>query len=124
MMNHTFEDHAAASVVAMLGTKRGRDELMSNDADMAGGVDLDFLLPTKIARVDTSPAVAPLAPAPATSIAPEARTNQLGAELFPAPYFYYKDYSEVSDPDPLAPLTQPGKVPNFPAKMHAILSRT
>ena len=124
MMNHTLEDHAAASVVAMLGSKRGRDEL-SDNADMAGGVDLDFLLPAKIARVDTSPPEAPaIAPAPATSIAPEARTNQLGAELFPAPYFYYKDYSEVSDPDPLAPLTPPGKVPNFPAKMHAILSRT
>ena len=34
-----------------------------------------------------------------------------------------RDFSEVEDPDPLTPLTFPGKVPNFTAKMHAILSR-
>lgn len=43
--------------------------------------------------------------------------------LQPAPFFYYKDFSQESDPDPLTPLTAPGRVPNFPAKMHAILSR-
>jgi hypothetical protein len=32
------------------------------------------------------------------------------------------DHSTVPDPDPLTPLTAPGRVPNFPAKMHAILS--
>lgn len=40
-----------------------------------------------------------------------------------APYFYYKDYSHVKDPDPNTPVTAPGRIPNFPAKMFAILSR-
>mmetsp|Transcript_17926 Transcript_17926/g.26530 ORF Transcript_17926/g.26530 Transcript_17926/m.26530 type:complete len:380 (+) Transcript_17926:16-1155(+) len=44
-------------------------------------------------------------------------------ELFPAPFFRYRDFSREIDPDPLTPLTPPGRVPNFPAKMHAILSR-
>ena len=44
-------------------------------------------------------------------------------ELLPAPFFRYRDFSEVADPDPLTPLTFPGRVPNFTAKMHAILSR-
>jgi HSF-type DNA-binding len=47
-----------------------------------------------------------------------------GEDLFrPFPYFFYKDYSTHPDPDSLTPLTAPGRVPNFPAKMHAILSR-
>jgi hypothetical protein len=40
-----------------------------------------------------------------------------------APYFYYKDYSNVTDPDPSIPCTAPGRIPNFSAKMYAILSR-
>jgi hypothetical protein len=40
-----------------------------------------------------------------------------------APFYHYRDYSQEVDPDPLTPLTPPGRVPNFPAKMHAILSR-
>jgi len=42
--------------------------------------------------------------------------------LKPAPYFYYNDRSREPDEDPLTPLTPPGLVPTFPAKMHAILS--
>lgn len=38
-------------------------------------------------------------------------------ELLPRPYFYYRDFSQDVDPDPLTPLTPPGRVPNFPAKM-------
>jgi hypothetical protein len=45
------------------------------------------------------------------------------AVLKPFPYFYYRDCSTLPDPDPLIPLTSPGRVPNFPAKMHSILSR-
>lgn len=41
----------------------------------------------------------------------------------PYPFFHYEDFSEVADPDPTMPLTATGKVPNFPAKMHAMLSR-
>jgi hypothetical protein len=40
-----------------------------------------------------------------------------------APYFYYKDYSTLPDQDPNTPVTAPGRIPNFPAKMFAILSR-
>lgn len=40
-----------------------------------------------------------------------------------SPYFYYRDHSLERDADPLSPLTPPGRVPNFPAKMHAIMSR-
>jgi hypothetical protein len=43
--------------------------------------------------------------------------------LKPYPYFYYRDFSRVPDPDPLIPLTGPGHLPKFPAKMHSILSR-
>ncbi|CAB9505607.1 Heat stress transcription factor [Seminavis robusta] len=44
-------------------------------------------------------------------------------ELKPYPFFYYHDHSKEEDPDPLTPLTFPGRVPNFPAKLHAILSQ-
>ena len=40
-----------------------------------------------------------------------------------APYFDYRDFSEVPDPNPSVPLTAPGRLPNFPVKMLAILSR-
>lgn len=43
--------------------------------------------------------------------------------LKPYPYFYYVDYSTEPDKDPLTPLTPPGRVPNFPSKMHAMLAR-
>lgn len=44
-------------------------------------------------------------------------------EFKPSPFLYYTDYSMHPDPDSCVPLTLPGRVPNFPAKMHAILSR-
>ena len=40
-----------------------------------------------------------------------------------APYFFYRNFSDLSDPDPSKPITSPGRIPNFPAKMMAILSR-
>ena len=39
------------------------------------------------------------------------------------PFYNYQEYSNEPDADPTVPLTAPGRVPNFPAKMHAILSR-
>ena len=42
----------------------------------------------------------------------------------PYPFYNYIDYSQQPDPDSLTPLTAPGRVPSFPAKMHAILTRT
>ena len=58
-------------------------------------------------------------------VSPKEDSNRPEAmrELLPSPFFRYRDFSEVEDPDPLTPLTFPGKVPNFTAKMHAILSR-
>ena len=44
-------------------------------------------------------------------------------ELKPHPFFYYEDFSKEEDPDPMTSLTYPGRAPNFPAKMHAILNR-
>lgn len=109
MIDSLLEEEAIASVVAMLGNKRERDEYA--DADAAGGGDADFI-PAKIARVME------MTPVPGNV------THANDPNLQPAPFFYYKDYSEMPDPDPLSPLTPPGRVPNFPAKMHAILSRT
>jgi hypothetical protein len=40
-----------------------------------------------------------------------------------APYFDYTDHSHVTDINPSVPLTAPGRLPNFPVKMLAILSR-
>jgi len=43
--------------------------------------------------------------------------------LNPSPFFFYTNYSLEPDDDPLTPLTLMARVPNFPAKMHAILTR-
>lgn len=53
-----------------------------------------------------------------------ASTEQYGTALsLSYPFYYYQDFSNEPDSDPSVPLTAPGRVPNFPAKMHAILSR-
>lgn len=109
MDSYSLEAQAAASIVVALGGKRDRSGDDSPDA-AAGG-----LKGTKFARVEAPEAPQPMGPAPA--VEPEAE------ELQPFPFFYYKDFSTTADPDPLSPLTPPGRVPNFPAKMHAILSR-
>jgi HSF-type DNA-binding len=41
----------------------------------------------------------------------------------PYPFFDYIDYSQEPDPDSETPLTSMGRVPTFPAKLHAILLR-
>ena len=108
-MNHlSAEEQAAASVVASLSGKRDRED----SADAAGGVkkvrdgEAEPVEETAVARVAAAP------------------VDDLEDELKPAPFFFYKDFSTMSDPDSLTPLTAPGRVPNFPAKMHAILSRS
>ena len=53
-----------------------------------------------------------------------AKVARCERELQPYPFYFYKDFSEVEDPDPLMPVTPPGRVPNFAAKMYAILSRS
>jgi hypothetical protein len=100
-----MEDQAAASAVAALAGKRTRDD----SADVAGGG-----MDAKLARTEV-PAVAPLAAA--------AAQDEEQSELKPFPFFFYRDFSTEADPDPLTPLTPPGRVPTFPAKLQAILSR-
>jgi hypothetical protein len=105
---HSIEEHAAASAVAALAVngKRGRDDL--HDAPQ-----------NKIARFDNrgvAPVAGPAKPPPPQDLSRNAVSR-------PYPYFNYRNFSAVPDPDPLTPLTAPGRVPNFPAKMHSILSR-
>lgn len=99
----------AASAVALLqgDGKRGHEDL----PDMAAGFSV------KRARVAEEEA------APQNMDAEPADESEDGTLMNPAPFFYYNDRSKEEDPDPLLPLTLPGRVPNFPAKMHSILSR-
>lgn len=57
------------------------------------------------------------------AVVPVPDTAKSANILRPFPYFYYVDFANTKDIDPTLPLTGPGKVPNFPAKMHDILSR-
>ncbi|CAJ1934300.1 unnamed protein product [Cylindrotheca closterium] len=76
---------------------------------------------SKRRRLDSSLDV--LSDTAATASKVNSETSKSGPSLQPFPYFYYCDHSRVEDPDPFKPLTAPGRVPNFPAKMMAILSR-
>lgn len=107
-----FDDQEIASVVAALGAADGKHS--RDDHDVAGG----FVRPAKVARYEP---IAFAAEPEAAITEPSAASST--ALLRPAPFFYYKDFSTEADPDPLKPLTPPGTVPNFVAKMHAILSR-
>ncbi len=62
-------------------------------------------------------------PDPAAVSVPTESQEPQERELLPAPFFHYRDFSRQIDDDPLTPLTPLSRVPNFPAKMHAILSR-
>ena len=101
MSTFNADEQAAAAAISNIMSSSNTEKRSRDDcgADDAAGVR-----PTKMARavVARGPVV---------------------RELRPAPYFYYRDHSMEADPDPLTPLTPPGRVPNFPAKMHAILSR-
>lgn len=108
MDTFTFDDQVAASTVAALGMKRGRDD---DSPDIAGG-----MMDSKQARVGMAEVVAFAMEAVDEPIAED-------KDLRPYPYFYYRDHSTETDPDPLTPLTPPGRVPTFPAKLQAILSR-
>jgi HSF-type DNA-binding len=107
----SFDEHAAASAVAALSGNQGKRS-RDDSPDAAGGWH-------KISRVEEDfafagvmgPPLPPVEPAPQELI------------MNPYPFFCYNNFSAESDPDPLTPLTAPGRVPNFPAKMHSILSR-
>ena len=133
VFNPSLEEQAAASAVASLSGKRNRD-----GADAAGGFHA-----TKMARVDAlllfseiqaipqEPAIHQLPtihqiPALLNFSVSESISDfemKQAPKLQAAPFYFYNDFSRDVDPDPLTPLTPPGRVPNFPAKMHAILAR-
>jgi hypothetical protein len=105
------------------GGKRSRDELEQNDITCNEIKRLRQIMamePTHTRpAVTSSTGMVNAAPAAAQTIA----EAQKDAPKPCAPYFYYKDYSLHSDPSPETPLTLPGRIPSFPVKMHAILSR-
>lgn len=110
---HSMDERAAASAVASL--KRS-----NNDPDVAGCV----VRKSKVSR--TGPAPNERLSTPSLQQQQQQQKRPAIPEersLQPAPFFYYKDFSTETDPDPLTPLTLPGRVPNFPAKLHSILSR-
>lgn len=112
------EEHIAASVVlaglsaAVGNNKHSRDD--NDSPDTAGGVK-------KIRHQPEEAPPPPAAAAPADAEMDESSSSR--GDLQPYPFFYYTDHSQDDDPDSLTPLTPPGRVPNFPAKMHAIMSR-
>lgn len=97
-MSLSYDEQMAASAVAALAGKRGRESF--EDAEMKD---------CKIARFEENEAMK-------SSSRPK-RAPPAPRELLPAPFFYYRDFSTQPDPDPLVPLTAPGRVPNFPAKV-------
>lgn len=115
MNNLSAEEQAAASVVAGLAGKRERGD----SPDAAGGC----MKKARVYEVVAAPEVVPPPPVAPVAVAAPVQPQQNEEELTPFPFFYYKDFSTQKDPDSLTPLTPPGRVPNFPAKMHAILSR-
>ena len=117
----TFDDHhlaAASTTVATVGMKRDRDESHHHhpldphhEEDIFESTAKKISLAQEDAGIYAGPPVPPM-----SAFMPK-------KEIQPFPFFYYKDFSSETDPDPLTPLTPPGRVPNFPAKMHSILSR-
>jgi hypothetical protein len=118
MDQRTLEEKIAASAVASLsGWKRQDTENFEYERPQKiqksedSRVQTTFVTPFAESTVETN----------ANSLVEE--MNDKKRELRPHPFFYYRDFSQVPDDDPLTPLTPPARVPNFPAKMHAILSR-
>lgn len=107
MAPSSLEEQAASVVVALANSsqKRPRNDSCEETQSDAG--------PSKAARLDGSAS-------DDSSATPEAVEEPA---LHPYPYFFYRNYSTVPDDDPLTPVTAPGRVPNFPAKMLSILSR-
>lgn len=113
---HSTKEQAVASAVAALASNAAgkRDRNVEAHARIS-----------KAARVGPSEdCVSYAGDAVPATVTPDAdAVSKAGRVLRSHPYFYYQDFSALADPDPLVPLTSPGRVPNFPAKMHSILSR-
>jgi hypothetical protein len=96
---HSMEERVAASAVAGLAVKNGKRD-----------------------RDDTPISVSGPSLPPQECSSDNEKTKQFKF-LKASPYFFYRDFSQMPDADPFTALTSPGRVPNFPAKMHSILSR-
>lgn len=126
------EEQAAASAVAALASdphKRERAEEESPDrpskmarGGAATGPNEEDEQPLVSEYSSSTPHVLPDATAITREGTPSSDPDS-ARTVKPYPYFCYRDFSSLPDPDPLVPLTSPGRVPNFPAKMHSILSR-
>lgn len=108
----SVEERAAASAVASLNASK-RNRIEEDSPDAAGGM---MIKRARVAPVDEENA-------PANAGVADESLEEPERPLKPYPFYYYLDFSTMEDPDPLTPLTLPGRVPNFPAKMHSILSR-
>lgn len=115
-MDFNMDEQDAASAVALLqgDGKRGHEDW----PDMAAGFSVKR---ARVAEHDIAPQNMEVVDV--AMDAEPAEESEDGSLMNPAPFFYYNDRSTEKDPDPLLPLTLPGRVPNFPAKMHSILSR-
>jgi len=116
------DEQLAASVVAGLSAPESKRALDSPD-NAAGGA---CSKKPRAAEEESTAVAAP--PVEQVVVVPAAPANneqqpQPQQELQPYPFYYYVDHSQKPDPDSLTPLTPPGRVPSFVAKMHAILSR-
>ena len=115
------EEHVVASAVAKFAA-------CSAEADNSkrlreDQVEID-IRPSKMFRGETNKALVSCGPPHPSVTRENSQSSGDGASVLkPYPSFYYRDFSTVPDPDPLVPLTSPGRVPNFPAKMHSMLSR-
>jgi len=123
-MNNTNEHTSSLS-----GVKRSseKDQEVLQDAETAEPVQKQLKLDHKPAANSAPSQITPVATAPMTTpLSQQGETDEQdekSRKLLPAPFFFYRDHSTEVDDDPLTPLTPLARVPNFPAKMHAILSR-
>jgi hypothetical protein len=119
---HSMEEHVAASAVAALAVngKRDRDDASffhQNNTNI-------FSLQNKMPRIQEVHNISVSGPAlPPQECSFDNEKKKQFKILKASPYFFYRDFSRMPDADPFTPLTSSGRVPNFPAKMHSILSR-
>lgn len=109
----SFEEQAAVNAVASLGNNNSNGK---RDREFSSGDAASGYFPNKAGRFEERAIIGPVPPSQFVD-------QPQNIILQPYPFFYYCDHSLDIDPDPLTPLTPPGRVPNFPAKMHSILSR-
>jgi len=137
------ENDAACAVIALFG--RGMPSLSGNDAERMNTVSAFSDVSSLKKRIleagkrslassqnnqsshqpqeePTAKKVKVTIEKPRESVDEDCENEEKKRALQGAPFYYYRDHSTDPDDDPLVPLTPPGKTPNFPAKMHAILS--